>query len=46
MMFWICLGIFAAAVLLVFLYSALVIASRDDDLTDEYYQKHLEEEME
>ena len=36
---WIAFGVLVAVVTVVGLYSALVVASREDDLRDEYFRK-------
>lgn len=43
---WIVFGVLVAVVTVVGLYSALVVASREDDRAEEYFHKHHKEENE
>lgn len=42
---WIGLGVFAALVIVIMLYSALVLASREDDFMEEYYRNRKLEKL-
>ena len=44
MWFWIAFGIFVGITITAALFSTLIIASREDDLTEEHYYKKLKEE--